>query len=50
MANKTYKLQIIETFEFPTQEDADAFADFKYSAECETPECVKVEVVKEYEK
>lgn len=47
---KKYTLKVVKYFEFPTQEEADAFADFQMATDNDTFECLKVEIEKNYEK
>lgn len=43
-------LKVVKYFEFTTQDDADAFADFQQASECDTPECTSVEIERLYDK
>ena len=46
---KTFKLVVTEYYEFDSEEEAEAFVDFKQASKAETPECVNVQIEKYYD-
>lgn len=46
---KKYIIKVVSFFEFNSEEEAEAFADFKRISESDVEECTSIEVDKLYE-